>query len=162
MLHSAAGPNFQNPFSECSLTSDPHPLSSKSSWMAGGGATFKDQACWHVLDKIHFSFGSLECEMWDMQIPSTNKVDCSSQTKLENPAGSSGAEKGASWERATFEHINDLGAAESSTMNFDSQDPFELCESLESPRASGDEERRAWQEQRRYKAWMGARNLHVQ
>jgi hypothetical protein len=67
---------------------------------------------------------------------------------------------GALSECAIFENINCKIPAEHSAMELDnSEAPFEM---IESPRQNEDEEYQAWLEQRRYRAWVGARNLHIQ
>ncbi len=165
MLHTsvaAAGPNavVQNSFSEFSLVPDAHPVMG----MVGGGVVItKDEGLRYCPKKYEFELESSEYSMWDTKDLSTNQSDFSNSRKN---AGLIGADKDAVCERGMFLHIhNDEEGANLSTMKrtdeFESKDSFELIESIESPRADAEDRRRAWLEQRRYRTWVGARNLHI-
>ena len=61
-----------------------------------------------------------------------------------------------------FDLVNDNGGADPSIIGIEPNDEFGCFESIESPRADADAEHRAWLEQRNYRAWFAARNLHLQ
>ncbi len=129
-----------------------------------------EEACQHILNEIRLSSESLECHIWDMEAPSKNHmganstnqadrftpVECDSELKFT-------VDKDAHCRSSVgFEFINGNGEADPSTVETEPIDMFECFEPLESPGSDSVERRRGWLEQRRYRAWIGARNLHVQ
>ena len=87
--------------------------------------------------------------MWDIEIPATNhqftlgKIDVSE-----------------------LNCISDTGLQQrvltvSLTTDIESHDAFDCFESLESPRADAENRHRAWLEKNQYRAWVGARGLHI-
>jgi hypothetical protein len=116
----------------------------------------------HVLDyKIQSASESFERQIWDMADLSMNHEDLVVSTKRSSSESNSTIDLGLLFGNADFD-LNDIGEADASTLEIESKDDFECFESIESPRADADAEHRAWLEQRNYRAWFAARNLHLQ
>ena len=135
MIPTAAGPEFQTTRPEL----DAHV--SFQSKKLGRSSAKEDQICGHILDET-----TSECHKWDMAVPSTNHEDRFILGKFDE------SQLNCTQHRAL---------TESSSTKIESNDAFDGFESLESPRADAEERHRAWLEQRKYRAWLGARGLHM-
>ena len=135
MIPTAAGPEFQTTRPEL----DAHV--SFQSEKLGRSSAKEDQICGHILDET-----TSECHKWDMAVPSTNHEDRFILGKFDE------SQLNCTQHRAL---------TESSSTKIESNDAFDGFESLESPRADAEERHRAWLEQGKYRAWLGARGLHT-
>jgi hypothetical protein len=152
MIRAATGPAFLTPRSECDPKSDSqvlHPTNEKL-----GGSFDKDKhACEHALgETIYSKSKSFEWPMWDIEIPATNhqstlgKIDVSELNCI--------SDIGLQQRVLTVSLTTDIES-------HDAFDCFETIESLESPRADAEDRHRAWLEKKQYRAWVGARGLHI-
>ncbi len=128
-------------------------------------ASREDPIFGHASHENRFVFKSLEYDkgvnQWDVAAPSTNQCERSAPRIFEFPVLID-AGKGES-ESAIFQMNSDNRAetSDKSTTELESNETSKLFEPLESPKENDEDQHRAWCEQRRYRAWIGARNLHI-
>jgi hypothetical protein len=111
----------------------------------------------NVLDELH-STQSYEYHKWEMEVPSMNREVRPALIKRSFSESELNGSIDLSLQCKNAD-LNDK--ADHSIMEIEPQDEFEF-ELLESPRANSEDLHRAWLNQRQYRAWMGARNLHIE
>ena len=102
------------------------------------GRSFANQICRHALDEA--------ASEWDMAVPSTNHEDRCILEKFDES------------QLSCSQH---LALTDSSKQKIESNDAFDCFESLESSRVDAEDRHQACLEQRMYRAWLGARGLHI-
>jgi hypothetical protein len=118
--------------------------------MLGGSFAKDEHGCEHALDEIINSKSkSFEWPIWDIEIPATNH---------QFTLGKIGVSE--------LNCMSDMGLQQrvltvSLTTDIESHDTLDCLESLESPRADAEDRHRARLEKKQYRAWVGAKGLHI-
>jgi hypothetical protein len=159
MLHTA--PRFHKSYSESSLTFHTDRVSCGCGNVGIFAPNKAEKACGHVLNEFHSASQSTECHIWEMEALEIKHENLSTPVEHDYSVLHGILDVGVLFESAIFDLVNDNGGADDpSTKKIESEKNVAWLELLESSVKAYDQHR-AWLDQRRYRAWLGARNLHI-